>query len=304
MTKLERINDLSEQTEKAVIRTQENWTAHLRTAAQVYKYPFSDQLLIHAQRPDATACASIQFWNRRMKRWVNRGAKGIALLDDSGAKLRLKYVFDVRDTHPIRGVPEPYFWQMQPEYEKPVMEALANSLGDLPPESADFRDFLYAAASVAAQDHLEDYLNTYEEARAGTLLEELDEDAAAVFLRDAVANSVAYAAMVRCGLDADGFLHGDEFTIVCQHNSPAAMLHLGTAVSDITRVVLAPIERTVKSIEQQNLFDLREKFAKPVVSEYHKDMEKQSEPETERSNENGDYLLESGGLSPPEPDPA
>ena len=112
MTKLERINDLSEQTEKAVIRTQENWTAYLRTATQVYKYPFSDQLLIHAQRPDATACASIQFWNKRMKRWVNRGAKGIALLDDSGAKLRLKYVFDVRDTHPIRGAPDPYFWQM------------------------------------------------------------------------------------------------------------------------------------------------------------------------------------------------
>lgn len=266
----------------------------MRTAAQVYKYPFSDQLLIHAQRPDATACASIQFWNKRMKRWVNRGSKGIALLDDNSAKMRLKYVFDVSDTHPARGIPDPYFWQMQPEYEKPVMEALANSLDDLPLESTDFRDFLYAAVSVAVQDHIGDYLNNYEEARAGTLLEELDEDAAAVFLKDAVTNSVAYAAMVRCGLDADSYLHGDEFTAVCQHNSPAATLHLGTVVSDITRVVLSPIERTVKNIEQQNLFDLREKFAKPVVTEYHKDIEKQSEPEMERSNENGDYLFASG----------
>ena len=304
MTKLELISELSDQTEKEAIRTQENWTAYLRTGAQVYKYPFSDQLLIHAQRPDAAACASIQFWNNRMKRWVNRGAKGIALLDDSGKKVRLKYVFDVSDTRPLPGVPEPYFWQMQPEYEKPVMEAIANSFGDLSPETADFRDFLYAAASIAVQDHLEDYLNNYEEARAGTLLEELDYDAAAVFLKDAVTNSVAYAAMVRCGLDADGYLHGDEFTTVCQHNSPAATLHIGTAVSDITRVVLAHIERTVKNIEQQKLFDLREKFAKPVLPAYHKGNEEPNQQMDERRNEDGDYVFASGGLSPPEPDPS
>ena len=109
-------------------------------------------------------------------------------------------------------------------------------------------------------------------------------------MRDAVTNSVAYAAMVRCGMDANGFLQGDEFTAVCQHNSPAATLHLGTAVSDITRVVLAPIERTVKNIEQQNLFDLREKFAKLIVPEYYKDNKETGKQEDERSNEDGDYL--------------
>lgn len=302
MSKLQRISDLSEQAAREVVRTQQNWMAYLQTAARLYKYPFTDQLLIYAQRPDAAACASMDFWNKRMRRWVNRGAKGIALLDDSGARLRLKYVFDAADTHPAPGIPDPYLWQMQPAYEKPVMEAVANSIGDVSLESSDFGDFLFAAASIAVQDHLADYLNTYDEARAGTLLEEMDADTAKTLLGDAVTNSVAYSLMARCGLDADRCLHGEDFAAVCLHNGFAALLHLGTAVSDITRAVMSPIERTIKGIEQQRLFDLRGKFAKSAAPPYHEDTNR--EQNDERSAQHGNHLQPDERLSASEPDTA
>lgn len=154
-SKLQMVTEFSYHKTLELSSVRGNWQRYLKTAARIYKYPFRDQLLIHSQRPDVTACATIEFWNRKMDRWVNRGASGIALLDDSGFKTRLKYVFDVSDTHPGRHRPqEPQLWQMQPAYEEAVLEAISNTFEVERENETSFAEQIYLMSQVIAEDML------------------------------------------------------------------------------------------------------------------------------------------------------
>lgn len=163
-SKLQIVTEFSQKKTLELASVRGNWQRYLKTAARIYKYPFRDQLLIHVQRPDATACATIEFWNSRMDRWVNRGSRGIALLDDSGHKTRLKYVFDVSDTHPGRHRPqEPQLWQMEPTYEEAVLESISNSFEVEREPGVSFEEQICSMSQAIAEDNLTDYL---EELRA------------------------------------------------------------------------------------------------------------------------------------------
>lgn len=170
-TKLQLITELSERTTQKLTGTYENWTAFLRTAAWNYKYSFAEQILIHAQRPDATACASIDLWNEKLRRWVNKGAKGIALIDDSREKLTLRYVFDISDTS-SRNSESVYLWTIQTRHEEAVTEALENAFGELE-DKTTFAETLISAAGNLVDDNLTDYLTELMQVRTDSFLEEL-----------------------------------------------------------------------------------------------------------------------------------
>ncbi|MDD3538467.1 MAG: hypothetical protein PHH65_09535, partial [Eubacteriales bacterium] len=172
-TKLQIITELSERTTRKLTNTYENWLAFLHTAAWNYKYSFAEQVLIHAQRPDATACAPIELWNERFHRWVKKGSRGIALIDDSGSKLRLRHVFDVSDTDSRRGDPV-YIWSMEKRYEDAVTETLSNGFGELE-NSTNLADALISASGNIMDDNFVDYLSELMNVRQDSFLEELDD---------------------------------------------------------------------------------------------------------------------------------
>jgi len=189
-TKLQIITELSEHTMQKLPGTYENWTAFLRTAAWNYKYSFAEQILIYAQRSDATACAPIELWNEKLRRWVNRGAKGIALIDDSHEKLTLRYVFDISDTS-SRYNDTVYLWVMPDRYEEAVTETLENAFGELE-NKATFAETLMSAASNLVDDNCTDYLAELMNIRADSFLEELDDLNVEVELKRALKASVSY----------------------------------------------------------------------------------------------------------------
>lgn len=240
-----------------------NWQQYLKTAARIYKYPFRDQLLIHAQRPDATACATIEFWNKRMDRWVNRGATGIALLDDSGPKTRLKYVFDVSDTHPGRYHPQdPQLWQMQSAYEETVLESISNSFEAERQNTEEFADQIRSMCHVIAEDNLPDYLEELRNNRNDSFLEDLDELNLAVRIKTLLTNSVAYTVLTRCGYDADLYFDETDFEFIHDFSTYETMSILGNASNSISKMILLEIGRTIQQQERAA------KFAKPQNDVY------------------------------------
>lgn len=275
------------------------WQNYLLTAARVYKYPFPEQLLIYGQRPDATACAPIELWNERMGRWVNRGAKGIALIDDSGERPRLKYVFDVSDTHPgnYRAL-TPRLWRMDTQYQDAAAEALANAFGS-PDEAASFADHIIAVSRIAAQDNLADYLDELRNVRTDSFLEELDDFNLETRFRKLLGNSVAFAVLTRCGIDAGQFLESEDFDGLYDFNTFDTMTVLGTATSDVSRMLLLEIERTINGIN-------RLKFANRDQSGYSASKEAEQQPaekEKEVGDHDGDIDVHGEGRVPvPRPD--
>ena len=187
------------------------WQRYLLTAARVYKYPFPEQLLIFGQRPDATACAPIEVWNKRMGRRVKRGAKGIALIDESGENQKLKYVFDVSDTRLVdESSRTPYLWRMEEPHETAVAEALANAYGSAA-VPGHLTAQIIASCRSAAKDNLPDYLDELRTARTDSLLEELDDLNLETRLRKLVENSVAFTVLTRCGIDAGQYFSVEDF---------------------------------------------------------------------------------------------
>lgn len=179
----------------------EKWMRYLDTAARLYKYPFSEQMLIHAQRPDATACASFEMWNEKMSCRVNRGAKGIALPDLESGRPRLKYVFDMADVHAVgRTGRLPRLWKLGEEHKKPVLEALEKLFGGINPETT-FEDRLVETAERLTLECYEDFLQDFYYAREGSILEEMDELNADLCLRETLSSSIAYTLLSRCGAD-------------------------------------------------------------------------------------------------------
>lgn len=294
-TKLQLITELSQRTAHSVTRNPVNWTSFLKTAAWNYKYPFQDQLLIYAQRPDATACAPIEIWNRKFGRWVNRGAKGIALIDDSGSRLSLRHVFDISDTNSRYNRP-PALWSMQDRYAEAVTETLENSFGDLKDKS-DIFSALVSAAFNAVEDNYADYLSDLMYCRENSFLEELDGLNVEVIFKAALRISVAYMLLVRCGCPADKFFTSEDFQGVVNFNTLDTVSRLGAAASDISEMLLREIEATVKNLQKTEKKQIRTlaKNQGAAQNESRKD---------ERDGEDGTELHNAGRLPDTRPDAA
>jgi hypothetical protein len=245
--KLQMINELSEVTGRAVTQNSGNWTKFLNTAAQNYKYSFWEQILIYAQRPDATACAPIETWNK-LGRWVNVGAHGIALIDDSGTRQRLRHVFDVLDTNNRRNRAIP-LWKLSEADTDEVTEALENAFGELSDKNGVAAVILSASCN-AVEDNFADYLTELKEFREGSFLEELDELNVEVVFRETLSASVGYMALARCGIDSGAFFMPDDFRGIVNFNTIETLSRLGMATSDISEMLLREIESTVRAVER------------------------------------------------------
>ena len=229
----------------------QNWTAFLTTAARLYKYPFNEQLMIYAQRPAATACAEYEFWNERMGRYVRRGSKGIALIDASGYKPRLRYVFDVADTGGGENARRPYLWQLEQEHMGPVLEALERRYEVLGEKG--LADQLERIASRLAGEYWEDHRRDILAIVDGSFLEGYDEFNVGAAFRSAATVSITYALMSRCGMEPEEYFQHEDFLSIFDWNTPDAVYTLGTAVSQINEQVLRQIEVTIKNHEREKI---------------------------------------------------
>ena len=257
VSRLQEIQYLAGFEAKKISSSPRDWMGYLGTAAKLYRYPFSDTMLIHAQRPDATACVSLEDWNGKVGRWVRRGAKGIALLDDSGAKTKLKYVFDVSDTRLVQGGWTPVLWKMEKRHEAEALSYLADTYGLKGREAAGIGAALMEISSRIAEENLKEAMHGLDYEVEGTYLEGLGEDAVRVSFRELLKNSIFYAAALRCGLDPMEYLEEGDFVGITDFNTPAALAVLGNAVSSLMEPLLQGIGRTVREIclkeEQKDL---------------------------------------------------
>ncbi len=291
-TKFQLITELYDQTVQSVTGSYQSWTGFLRAACYNYKCPFDDQILIYAQRPDATAVLEMERWNRQFGRWVNRGAKSIAVFGDDGQNC-LKLYFDVSDTHAscfARPLP---IWTMHPAFEPEVIETLEATFGNLA-EKENLADAVRSACHNAVADNFTDYLQDLRECREDSLLEELDDLNLEAFYRDALEVSVAYMLMTRLGLRADDYFSPDEFAHVYEFNTPPTINALGIATSDIAEMGLREISRTVMQAQRDQFFANREKSRYDDHTEQH-------ETPHERSKQHGGHLQDAGRLSGAEP---
>ena len=294
-TKFQLITELYDQTVQSVTGSYQSWTGFLRAACYNYKCPFDDQILIYAQRPDATAVLEMERWNRRFGRWVNRGAKSIAVFSDDGQNC-LKLYFDVSDTHASRFARPLPIWTMQPAFEPEVIETLEATFGDLA-EKENLVDAVRSACHNAVADNFTDYLKDLRECREDSLLEELDDLNLEAFYRDALEVSVAYMLMTRLGLRADDYFSPDEFAHVYEFNTPPTINALGIATSDIAEMGLREISRTVMQAQRDQFFANRTRIGYDGRTEQH-------ETPHERSEQHGGHLQDAERLSGAEFDDA
>ena len=294
-TKFQLITELYDQTVQSVTGSYQSWTGFLRAACYNYKCPFDDQILIYAQRPDATAVLEMERWNRRFGRWVNRGAKSIAVFSDDGQNC-LKLYFDVSDTHASRFARPLPIWTMQPAFEPEVIETLETTFGDLA-EKENLVDAVRSACHNAVADNFTDYLKDLRECREDSLLEELDDLNLEAFYRDALEVSVAYMLMTRLGLRADDYFSPDEFAHVYEFNTPPTINALGIATSDIAEMGLREISRTVMQAQRDQFFANRTRIGYDGRTEQH-------ETPHERSEQHGGHLQDAERLSGAEFDDA
>ena len=277
-SKTEEYLALAQRTANGLTRYWESWTDYLTSASRLYKYPFADQLMIYAQRPDATACADFDIWNNRMNRYVRRGAKGIALLDESSGFPRLHYVFDVSDTGVRRNSRDPEVWQYNDDLKQPVSEMLAATYG------ISGERVSQQLADVAGKLVADYWDNNGGDIRAivdGSLLMDYDDAGVEMQFKSAAAISVTYTLLERCGFEPAGWFDKDDFQAIHDFSTPDSVYALGAAVSDMSREVLRNIERTVKTT-------IRRRNAERSQYEYE---------QQERD------LLDRRGLPAPEPDP-
>ena len=296
-SKYERITDLYLQT-AGEVATPEVWPRFLTTACNNFRLSFDKQILLYAQRPDATAVLPIegrQGWNQRFGRWVNRGSKGIAILDsDSKGQARIKYYFDIADTHEGR-YPRPVpIWAVRSEQEQAIIETLENSFGFLK-NKENLGDALLSAASNVMEDNFQDYLAQLTYYKEGSFLEPLDEESLEAIFKPLLQNSIGYMLLVRCGMDPSAHFSPEDFSYISGFNTLQTINALGTATSDISQMCLSEIARTVLSIQREN-----RTFEDPAEKEY-----AVAENQTERSmNHDTDHIHETGGLSASQPSPA
>ena len=287
--KLDSIVELAAQKTREISANSGNYMAFLTTAAHNFKYNFRDQLLIYAQKPDATACAQIDFWNKH-GRYVNRGTRGIALLVDTDQGYKLRYVFDMSDTNSRQGRVIP-IWKMEPRYEDAVIEALENSYGEFPDRSG-LAACLLETAKVIVEDNFGDYYTELRGVKEGSLLEELDDLSTETWFRGLVESSVAFIMLTRCGIDPMDYFSGEDFAHVYDFDTPETLSILGGAVSDIAEMPLREIASTVLSLYRAEQRENRT-FAQTPNRQYHDGRTKQ-----ERSVEHGTDIPDGGRLPP------
>ena len=283
------ILEMASQTARDIASNADRYTDFLITAANNYKYSFKEQLLIHAQKPDATACAEIDTWNK-LGRWVNKGTKGIALLIDRDVPYKLRHVFDISDTN-SRAERNITLWQMKPEYEYAVSESLQASFGDVE-EPRDFPHLLMDISGYAVEDNLSDYLMELNAVKAGSFLEELDDTSLEAWLKTTLKSSVAFMALSRAGYEPRRYFDREDFSHLFDFNTVEVISVLGAAVSDISEMVIREMGETVKEMEKEEKRKIRT-FAQEGTSAYHKNRTENKE----RSNEYGTDLYDAGGLS-------
>ena len=295
------LTELYRETQRKVTAPSE-WQAFLAAACRNYRLTFDEQLLVYAQRPDATAVLEIERWNRQFGRWVNRGANGIAVFDgEHTGKPRLKYYFDISDTHEAR-FPRPVpLWTVREEYAPDIIETLENSFGELE-HKEDLGEALLSAAKNAVEDNMPDYLSELKTLTEGSFLEELDELNLEVEYRRAVQNSIGYMLLVRCGLDPSDYFEDEDFRDVLNFNTPQTLNALGVAAGDISQMCLSAISRTVLALQRQPKKENRTFETQPQI-QYAVTEQKTTQPE--RSFEYGrDHIHETGRLQPAEPSAA
>lgn len=251
VTKYQMISYLAEDTAKEIAKNGQEWTRYLTTAARLYKYPFNEQILIFAQRPDATACASLELWNEKMNCWVNRGAKGIALLDTENSYTRLKYVFDVSDVHKARLIGrDPNLWELREEHKETVLAQLEKTYGETDKNSS-FEQRIMEISNRIALDYYEELLPEIEYVKEGSFLEELDELNVGVRLRDTLSSSIAYTILSRCGADMELWKDEQGFEYISDFNTMKTLSVVGTATTDMCKPLLMEIGRTIGAYDRQ-----------------------------------------------------
>ena len=312
MSKLQDIRELAQEHATLVSSSPRDWMGYMDTAARLYRYPFTDQLLIHAQHPQATACASLELWNEKMFRWVNRGARGIALLDENGHNTRLRYVFDISDTHMVAGGRSPYLWQMQEHQQEEILTHLAEAYGLEEKDTGTLSDALMAVAREMVADSLEEYLDGLEYAAEGTYLEDLDEVTIRSDFRQLATDSVYYMLCRRCGLEPMELLEEEDFMHITDYNRLSVLTFLGNAASQISESVLIDIGRTVHKIsleEARKEVEISSErnynnFNTLMCENKNRDVENNKEEniENEGGTDYGTDISSQGGLPVSEPD--
>ena len=253
MAHLDEIRGLAEYHATRISSSPRDWMNYLDTAARLYRYPFMDQLLIHAQRPKATACASLELWNEKMLRWVNRGAKGIALLDETMQKTRLRYVFDIQDTHKVKGGRTPYLWQLQEKQQDALLNHLEEVYGLEAKDAGNLSDALMATAKYMVEENLDEYLDGLTYVTEGTYLEELEEDTIRSEFRSLLTDSIYYTLASRCGLDPLERQEEMDFVHITDYNSLSVLTFIGNATSMASESVLVDIGRFVHRISLEEM---------------------------------------------------
>ena len=279
MTKYQTISALAEYTARNVAQSEDNWKHYLTTAARLYKYPFNEQILIYAQRPDATACASLETWNEKMNCWVNRGAKGIALIDTDSERSRLKYVFDVSDVHKARRIGrDPYLWELKEEHKAPVLAQLEKTYGATD-VNMPFEERIMEIADRIGQDYYEELLPELNYVKEGSFLDDLDELNLGIRWRETLASSISFTLLSRCGADMDLWKDDMNFEYIHEFNNTKSLAVIGNATTEMCKPLLMEIGRTIgayeRQIARQNASNkAREKAAGEHIGSHEENVEK------------------------------
>jgi len=296
------ITELYAEAVKEVTATPENWMAFLSSACRNYRLPFDEQLLVHVQRPDATAVLQMEDWNRKFGRWVKRDSKGIAVIDKGAKTMRLKHYFDISDTQEgryrrlVRPVP---LWEVGEKYRQDVQETLANAFG-VSGENLDFAGTILEAAGNAADDNLADYLKDILDYRRDSFLEELDEYSVEVLSKSLLSNSIAYMVMVRCGIDTGTYLDTDDFRGITDFNTPELVNLFGTATSDVAEMALGEISDTILKLQKEE--KRRERTFAGGNADRYNESGKEKNSTSERSfDDERDSIQQAGRLPSAEP---
>ena len=310
MSKLQEVHGMMEHTAARVSGSPRDWMAYLDTASRLYRYSFTDNLLIHEQRPDATACAELEVWNEKMNRWVNRGAKGIALIDDRGPRRRLRYVFDIADTHMGRGGKTPFLWELQKRHEDEVLSHLVREYGLEDGEAPTLPDALLAIAAQMTDENMDEALYGIGYELEDTFLEGMDEHYVRTQFRNLVVNSTFYMLARRCGLDVGAYIEEEDFIGITDFNRLSVLSFIGNATSEIAEPVLKDIGRTIRGIvieehrraqEEQLQKEIKNDVANQNRMPYNNFNTLTRESKTRGGKEDGTDLSPQGGLPVPEP---
>ena len=313
MAHLDEIRGLAEYHAAHISSSPRDWMNYLDTAARLYRYPFMDQLLIHAQRPKATACASLELWNEKMLRWVNRGAKGIALLDETMQKTRLRYVFDIQDTHKVKGGRTPYLWRLQEKQQEELLNHLEEVYGLEAKDTGSLSDALMATAKYMVEENLDEYLDGLTYVTEGTYLEELEEDTIRSEFRSLLTDSIYYTLASRCGLDPLERQEEMDFVHITDYNSLSVLTFIGNATSMASESVLVDIGRFVHRISLEEMkkgienseernYNKFNTLIRESEENNNKIIENEYSQEDEGGNEHGTDISSQRGLSVSESD--